>query len=175
VLLDLDRRRFAGVWYRHVPAGGEPLFRPERPRDRRWQRGDVVEGVYLADSEETAWAEWYRALAELAMPPMQQLPRDLWRFDVNVVRVADLSSPERLMSVGLPSPEPDRRQWPSFQTVGETLLAEGWAGLLLPGGPSAERTRALPVPNRRRAFGVRPLPPPSRYEEPPVPPRGLRA
>jgi RES domain-containing protein len=74
------------------------------------------------------------------MPPMQQLPRDLWRFDVNVVRVADLSSPERLMSVRLPSPEPDRRQWPSFQTVGETLLAEGWAGLLY---PAAARPNAL--------------------------------
>jgi hypothetical protein len=29
----------------------------------------VVEAVYLADCEATAWAEWYRALAEAALPP----------------------------------------------------------------------------------------------------------
>jgi hypothetical protein len=40
----------------------------------------VVEGFNLADSEETAWAEWYRALWEFAIPPMRQLPRE--RFPV---------------------------------------------------------------------------------------------
>src|SRR5207244_9484141 len=89
----------------------------------RWQRGEVVEGFYLADSEEAAWAEWYRALAELALPPMRQMPRDLWRFEVDIDRAADLSSRERLERVSLPEPVPDRRQWPAFQAVGETLFA----------------------------------------------------
>jgi len=175
VALDVDATPARGVWYRHVPAGGDPLFRPQRPADGRWQRGHVVEGFYLADSEETAWAEWYRALAELAVPPMRQLPRDLWRFDVDVDRVADLSSREWLQRVNLPLPSPDRRQWPSFQTVGETLFAEGWAGVLY---PTAARPGALSLCLLRTAEelpGVRPLPPPSRHEEPPVPPRGLRA
>jgi hypothetical protein len=96
VALGVDAASVSGVWFRHVPAGGEPLFRPERPADGRWQRGEVVEGFYLADSEETAWAEWYRALAELAIPPMRQLPRDLWRFEVEIQRVADLSPPRGL-------------------------------------------------------------------------------
>lgn len=59
-----------GVFFRHVPAGGEPLFQPEHPADGRWQRGGIVEGFYLAGDEQTARAEWRRALAELAMPPM---------------------------------------------------------------------------------------------------------
>ncbi|MBA3427565.1 MAG: RES family NAD+ phosphorylase [Actinobacteria bacterium] len=173
--LEIDGTSIVGVWFRHVPAGGDPLFRPEHPADGRWQRGDVVEGFYLADSEATAWAEWYRALAEAAIPPMRQLPRDLWRFDVDVDHVADLSSPERLERVGLPQPVPDRRQWPSFQSRGETLFAEGWAGILC---PAAARPHSLAVCLFRAADrlpGIRQLPPPMRHEEPPVPPRGLHA
>ncbi|MGH3092064.1 MAG: RES family NAD+ phosphorylase [Gaiellaceae bacterium] len=173
--LDVDPTPVRGVWFRHVPASGEPIFRPERPADGRWQRGEVVEGFYLADSEETAWAEWYRALAELGIPPMRQLPRDLWRFELEVERVADLSSAERLERAGLPFPVPDRRQWESFQAIGEALFAEDWAGVLY---PAAARPDALALCLFRtsvRLRGVRPLPSPVRYEEPPAPPRGLRA
>lgn len=172
--LDADETPVLGVWFRHVPAGGQPLFRPERPRDRRWQRGDVVEGFYLADSEATAWAEWYRALAELAVPPLQQLPRDLWRFDVDIARVADLSSSQKLERVGLPTPVPDRRQWPGFQAVGETLFAEGWAGLLYPTAARPEGLALCLFRTGDELPGVRPMPSPSRFEEPPVLPRGLR-
>lgn len=172
--LDVDQTSVRGVWFRHVPAGDDPLFRPALRADGRW-RGSLVEGFYLADCEETAWAEWYRALAELAIPPLRQLPRDLWRFDVTVAHVADLSSPKRLERVRLSRPVPDRRQWPGFQQVGETLLAGGWAGVLY---PAAARPEALALCVFRTAdvlSGVRALPPPSRQEEPPVPPRGLRA
>ena len=89
---DVDPAPVRGVWFRHVPAGGAPLFRPERPADGRWQRARSSRASNLADSEETAWAEWYRALAELLIPPMRQVPRDLWRFRVDST-LADLSSP----------------------------------------------------------------------------------
>ena len=69
-----------------------------------------MEGFYLAESPKAAWAEWYRALAELEVPPMTQMPRDMWRFFVRVERVADLSSADRLSDIGLPPPEPTRDQ-----------------------------------------------------------------
>jgi len=140
VPLDIDPTPVRGVWFRHVPAHAEPLNRPERPSSARWQRGEVVEGFYLADSEETTWAEWYRWLAEFAIPPTRQLPRDLWKFQVDIERVADLSTPERLARVKLEAPVPDRRQWPAYQTAGETLFAEGWAGVLF---ASAARSASL--------------------------------
>lgn len=115
--LDVDPAPVRGVWFRHVPAGDKPLHRPSHPADGRWQHGETVEGFYLADSEETAWAEWYGALAELGLPPMRQLPRDLWRFEIDIDRVADLSAPERLQRVRLDTPVADRRQWPAFQAV----------------------------------------------------------
>jgi hypothetical protein len=175
VPLDVDPAPVHGVWFRHVPAGSEPLFRPERPADGRWQRGEVVEGFYLAASEETAWAEWYRAIAELAVPPMRQMPRDLWRFELDVDRVADLSSLKRLERVRLETPFPDRRQWPTFQTVGEQLFAGGWAGVLSASAARPESFALCMFRSSGRLDGVRPLPPPIRHEEPPSPPRGLRA
>jgi hypothetical protein len=175
VPLDVDPTPVRGVWFRHVPAGGAPLYRPEHPGSARWQRGEVVEGFYLADSEETTWAEWYRALAELALPPMRQMPRDLWRFEVDVDRVADLSSAERLERVGLPASVPDRRQWPAFQTVGEALFAEGWAGVLYASAARLESLALCLFRSSDEPPGVRPVPPPTRHDEPPAPPRGLRA
>ena len=172
--LDVDAKAVHGAWFRHVPADGAPLHRPEHAADGRWQRADVVEGFYLADSEETVWAEWYRALAEAAVPPTRQLPRDLWGFAVDLGRVADLSSVESLARVGLLPPTPDRRQWPEYWSVGEALYAERWAGILY---ESAARAGSLALCVFRSAAsvpGVRPIPPPHRLDEPPIVPRRLR-
>lgn len=65
----------------------------------------MVDAAYLADSEDTVWAEWYRHLAERSIPPLAQTPRELWTWTVDV-EVAALSTPERLATVGLPSPKP---------------------------------------------------------------------
>jgi hypothetical protein len=43
--------------------------------DGRWQRGEQLAGLYLAQDPDTVWAEWYRALAELGEPPDLRLPR----------------------------------------------------------------------------------------------------
>jgi RES domain-containing protein len=172
---NVERASVSGVFFRHVPAGGAPLFRPEHPADGRWQRDDVIEGFYLAGDEPTAWAEWYRALAELAIPPMRQMPRDLWRFNVHIEGVADLSSAERLAEVGLPPPMPLRSQWPRFQAVGESLAADGWPGILYPSAARSESKPALCLFRREPGLqGVHPLGPPTRHEEPPAPPGGLR-
>jgi hypothetical protein len=72
--LDVDSIALAG------PAGGDPLFQPVDPADYRWPRGSVVDAL---------WAEWYRALAEAALPPRHSLPRALWRWQVDLPRVAN--------------------------------------------------------------------------------------
>jgi RES domain-containing protein len=113
---------------------------PERdpPPDNRWQRGEVVDALYLADSEETAWAEWYRHLAERAIPPLAQMPRELWEWQVDV-EVADLSTDEKLAAVELEPPAPGSDGWRAYQLVGEQISAERWLGLL---APSAARRPA---------------------------------
>jgi RES domain-containing protein len=174
VTLDVSPVAATGIWSRHVPAGGDPAHRGDRPASGRWQRGDVVAAVYLASDADTCWAEWYRRLAEDAIAPLDALPRDLWRFAVALDGVAALDSDERLARVGLHAPSPSRADWPAYQAVGERLCAEGYAGVLF---ASAARPagRALCVFRPGRALpGMRAVPPAVRQSAPPVPPRGLR-
>ena len=113
------------------------------------------------ESEETVWAEWYPHLAERMVPPLAQMPRELWSSRVNV-EVADLSTPKRLSAAGLPPPVPGRRAWPAFQRVGERLWEEGLTGLL---APSAARPAGRILCLFRDESGVRgaePLTPPRR-------------
>jgi len=171
---DVEGRRLTGFWLRHQPAGGLPLARRDPPPDNRWQRGEVVDALYLADSEATVWAEWYRHLAERGLPPGAAMPRDLWRWQVDV-EVADLSDAARLAALGLPVPRPGRRSWAAFQEVGERLAEAGWAGVL---APSAARPdgRALCLFRRRDGGavpGARPVPPPRRVDRSPAPPTGM--
>ena len=90
-----------GTWLRHIPAGSDPLHRPPTPADGRWQRGETVEGIYLAAEEATVWAEWYRWLAELEIEPLRGLPRELWRYRASLASVADLTSTETLAALGV--------------------------------------------------------------------------
>ncbi len=49
--------------------------------DGRWRHGTVVRALYLADTAQTAIAEWYRYLAERGLPPSQAIPHDhhIWQ------------------------------------------------------------------------------------------------
>lgn len=166
--LDVDRIGVDGVWYRHIPHRGSVWWRSEPPPDGRWQRGTAVAGFYLADSRETAWAEWYRQVDELALRPTDQLPRDLWRFEVEVDGIADLRSESQLARVGLAAPLSPRHRWSAFQKIGEQLHGEGCKGLR---AVSAARLGSGEIlclfRESEKVSGVRPLPPPAIQRNPP--------
>jgi hypothetical protein len=130
-----------------------------------------VDALYLADSEATAWAEWFRYLAESGIPPQLRLPAYLWTWQVRV-EVANLQSLARLKRVGLPQPKPGRRTWPHFQAIGETLFTEGWSGLI---APSAARPkgRVLCLFRDGGLAGATPVRPAQRITTVPVPPTGM--
>jgi RES domain-containing protein len=141
VPLDVDPVAVSGEWIRHAPHRSDLLGRSAEPTDGRWQRGDVVRGLYLADEQNTAVAEWHRYLAERGVPPSAAIPHDhhIWRVELTV---ADLSTTERLAAVDLRRPRPRRRDWPPCQDVGEALWREGWRGVL---APSAARPTAQAI------------------------------
>jgi hypothetical protein len=172
--LDVDPTSLSGIWFRRVPAGAGVHHRPPDPADNCWQRGAVVDALYLADSEATAWAEWYRYLAEAALPPRQALPRDLWRWEVSLPVVADLTDDSRLARVELPPLLPTRRQWPSFQAVGERLHADGWPALVSASAARPEGRALCVFRTAREVPGTQPVPPPTTVSEPPVVPTGIR-
>jgi len=108
--------------------------------DGRWQEGEIIGGLYLADDAETATAEWYRALSELGFRPQDHVPHDQhrWRIDVEL---ADLSSAERLETVGLAMPTRFRQTWSSYQQVGKQVWMKGGraSSLRAPRDPSFSR------------------------------------
>jgi RES domain-containing protein len=174
VALDVDAADAAGRWLRHVPHGADPVARPDPAPDGRWQRGRIVPALYLARDQAGMWAEWYRWLAEAAIPPHAALPRDVWTFGVRRLAVADLSTPERLARVGLAPPEPARGGWRPYQQVGEQLHREGWSGLL---APSAARPSSIVLCVFLTAGlpeEVRAIRPHLTVAEPPAPPVGMR-
>jgi RES domain-containing protein len=173
VALDVAAVTVKGRWVKHTYPGSPPLPERDPPPDNRWQRGDVVDALYLADSEETAWAEWYRHLAERMIPPLAQMPRELWTWQVDAT-VADFSSQEALAAVGLDLPSPERSNWQTYQRVGEQLSREGWKGLLAVSAARPEGQVLCLFRHRHGVHGAKPLPPPKCIEEPPPPPIGLR-
>lgn len=172
--LDVGPTQATGLWLKHTYPGAAPLVQRDPPPDNRWQRGDVVDALYLAEDERTAWAEWYRHLAELGLPPNAQMPRDLWTWRVDT-EVADLSTADRLARVGLDVPRPGRRTWPPYQHIGETLAAEGWNGLVtLSAARPEHRVLCLFRPSAGDLAGATPVPPARRVAQPPPPPTGMR-
>lgn len=173
--LEIDPITVTARWWRHVPAGVDPAARPVPAGDNRWQHGQIVDALYLADSEACAWAEWCRHLAEAGLHPRVALPRDMWRYDLSSLEVADLSTAYRLARVGLPQPQPGRRGWPAFQAAGEDLHRQGWRGVLT-------TSAARPASQVLVVFLPEPVEIPaelvpaghSRVSEPPAPPTGMR-
>lgn len=170
--LDVTAIAVRGRWVKHTYPGSPPLPERDPPPDNRWQRGEVVDALYLADSEETAWAEWYRHLAERAIPPLAQMPRELWRWQVDV-EVADLSTDEKLAAVGLEPPAPGSYGWRAYQHVGEQISAERWLGLLAPSAARPAGKILCLFRDESGVAGAKPSPPPRQILEPPSPPTGL--
>jgi hypothetical protein len=106
---------------------------------------------------------------------LHQLPRDLWRYRVPQLEVADLRTADRLARVGLGPPTPGRKSWPSYQQVGETLWREGRPGLLAPSAARSDGLILCLFAEDPTSLPARPLPPPRVIREPPAPPTGMRA
>jgi RES domain-containing protein len=171
--VDIDVIDVKGTWWRQTPHGGDPLFRADPASDGRWQRGEVVGALYFADAEDTAWAEWYRALAELAIPPDRQMPRDLWRWEIDVTEVVDLSDGDRLSATGLSPPQPAQRTWPAFQEIGERLWRNGYRGVLAPSAARPRQHILCLFRDAEEVSGAVVLRPPLTYRRAPAPPRGM--
>lgn len=163
-----------GVWWRHLPHDGKPLDHADPPSDGRWQRGNTVGALYFAEEAETAWAEWYRGLAERGMPADMGLPRDLWSYDIRFDDFIDLSTGAALKEHGLQRPRPTQKQWPAFQRLGESLWRTGARAILYESAAHPGH-RALCVFTTPEGIScLQPLPPPQVVDAPPPRPAQTR-
>src|SRR6185503_19362390 len=109
-----------------------------------------------------------------AVPPSRRLPRAIWKVEVDLDDVADLTTDGVLAAHGIARLDPTRRQWPDTQPIGERYFRDGARALL---APSAARRggRVLAVFRRGRGHrGVDAVPQPQRFDRLPALPRGLR-
>ncbi len=164
----------AGSWWRQTPHSSDPLWLASPPSSGHWQRGDQIAAIYLADDEATAWAEWYRLLAETALPPTHSMPRDLWRWTIAINDIADLSTQAKLARVDLSPPRPNRGTWTPFQAVGETLRREGYRGVLYPSATRPDHQALCLFREGILVPGADPVRPPVTHRDPPAPPTGMR-
>jgi RES domain-containing protein len=170
----IQRVSVAGSWWRQAPHGADPLWLASPPSSGRWQHSETVAAIYLADEESTAWAEWYRVLAEIALPPTHGMPRDLWRWTIAVNDIADLSTPTKLARLDLPIPRPSRQTWLPFQTAGAQLHSMGYRGVLYPSAARPDHQALCLFRESILIPGADPVRPPTTYRDPPPPPTGLR-
>lgn len=169
--LPVDPRAVTGTWVRHVPHQADLLGRATPASDGRWQRGEVVPALYLADTVATATAEWYRSLAEWGLSPRDHIPYDHHHWSLHL-DLADLSDVEQLLSVGLHAPQPSRQTWPEYQRIGEQLWREGWSGLIAPSAAHPGSLVARIFATAWPPVGCKPVDAITVAEIPP-PPRGM--
>jgi RES domain-containing protein len=170
----VQRVSVAGSWWRQTPHGADPLWLATPPSSGRWQRGEALAAIYLAEDEFTAWAEWYRVLAEIALPPTHGMPRDLWRWKIAVNGIADLSTAAKLARFDLPIPKPGRQTWTQFQEAGKNLHDTGYRGVLYPSAARPDHQALCLFRDGVLIPGADPIRPPTTYRDPPPPPVGLR-
>ena len=159
----------AGIWVRHTRAsmGGADVT----DASARWQTA-ATPALYLADREQTAWAEFYRAAAEAGVSPADPMPRLLYRLEVKLENVADLRTEKARRALGLPRLRPTRTQWPAFQEAGERLHRAGAQGILY---ASAARVRSLSLCVFEAGLnGLSLVGTPLTVIAAPAPPRGMR-
>lgn len=113
-------------------------------------------------------------LAEVGLPPMHAMPRDLWRWTIAVRDIADLSTPAKLTQLDLQPPRPGRSTWAPFQAVGERLYHDGYRGLLYPSAAHPGHRALCLFRDTINVVGAEPVRPPKLHRDPPAPPAGLR-
>ena len=160
-----------GRWLKHTRSRLRGATRARASSRQPLAAGHGRGCLYLADCEDTVWAEWYRHLAERAIPPLAQMPRQLWTWEVDI-EVADLSTAERLTAVGLPHRNPATAPGRRFRRSARDYGGTAGPGSLAERG-STRGTGAVPLPLFRRAAEAKPLGQPRTIEEPPPPPTGL--
>jgi RES domain-containing protein len=93
----LEPVAYAGDLFRHVAAGRHPLSGAgARSQGGRWNPPQSFATLYLADRQATVEAEFRRMATRQGLHPSQFLPRRIYRLDVELQAVVDLTKPESL-------------------------------------------------------------------------------
>ncbi len=123
--LDVDTGSVHAVLVRHIPHGStRSMSRPNRPT--AVGSGAHRRGLVLRRRAGYGVGRVVPRFGGHRTSPAHAVPRDLWRWRIDLDRVALLDDDTRLARVGLPPPQPTQHQWPACQQVGAALPDEGY-------------------------------------------------
>lgn len=124
---------WSGEAYRHTRRGVPPLSgEGARIFGGRWNPRDSFPTIYLADSIAGCVAEFRRVAERQGLDPHSFLPRDLHVIEVSGLRVVDLSTADRLATIGLSFADVRSTDMEACQRIGEAASYLGYEGIAAP-------------------------------------------
>jgi RES domain-containing protein len=154
----LPRTSFSGEAFRHQGPGYPPLnAEGSRIHGGRWNPKESFPVLYLALSETTAAAEFYRLADRQGLEAARLLPRRLYRYKVELSAVADLTDPDARQSIGLTPEHLVADDAQSCQEIGEAAHYAGFEAINAPSATGQGGILAVMFDRLKSGSSVNPL------------------
>ncbi|MGH9896118.1 MAG: RES family NAD+ phosphorylase [bacterium] len=133
LLDELPRERFEGPTCRHIGPGAHPLNTAgAQVQGGRWNPPESFPVLYLALSDETAAAEFYRRAEGENRAPEDLLPRRLQRYELKLEAVLDLTDPEVRDHIGVSEEDIRSEDRRPCQAIGDAAHYVGFEAIRAP-------------------------------------------
>lgn len=122
-----------GSGWRHVASGRQPLSgEGARITGGRWNPPRSFSVLYLGSTRETVIAEFHRLAARQRLDPAEFLPRILYRYDVNLTNMLDLTEEASLAMLDTTGIGISGNDLTVPRGIGEAVFASGREGVVAP-------------------------------------------
>lgn len=133
----LEPIAYTGGVFRHVASGRHPLSGAgARSQGGRWNPPQSFATLYLADAKVTVEAEFRRMAERQGLDPGQFLPRRIYRLEVELQAVVDMTRPASLTPT-LAGLDLSAENLSATQAVGEAAQYLGREAILAPSATGA--------------------------------------
>lgn len=149
---------YSGPAYRHQAAIRNPLSGAgARSLGGRWNPPESISTLYLAIERDTAVAEFLRMAARSGRTAEDFLPRRLYRYDVHLVSLVDLRTPETREALELSDSALISDDPAACQAVGEAAQYVGLEGIIAPSATGSGTVLAVFFDRLQPNSGVQPV------------------
>jgi RES domain-containing protein len=154
----LPRTAYSGEAFRHQGPGYQPLnAEGSRIHGGRWNPRESFPVLYLALSVPTAAAEFYRLAERQGMQAARLLPRRLYRYEVQLSAVADLTDREARQPIGLAPEDLSADNAHCCQEIGEAVHYAGFEAIHAPSATGQGEILAVMFDRMKSGSSVNPV------------------
>lgn len=144
----LSAASYEGAGYRQQAPEFDPLSgEGARRKGGRFNPPDSFSVLYLCSTRACAVAEFYRAGNRLAIGPEGLLPRHLYRYDIRLDRIVDLTRTESLGQLGIPQSDLVGENHSATRDLGKMAYSLGIQAIRSPSATGRDDVIALFIEN----------------------------